>query len=271
MVSMSDELDGVQASLDHQAGGSHEHDQMHAVVTGLIHPTKLGWMFEQPTKFQLDQVRCELFIRHSQFNVFAEGDRPIDERTFLNSVGTIVQACLDSLGFFLATPLRAEILSMVIDSNQLIHLEGRWQELIPERTENYARADKLAPFVHAAINEPLVRLALADLRAAIDSPGDTVMLSYRAIESIRQWFLPEGIADNGAPRRRSWADMKAALDVEETEIRSLETLATARRHGADAIESADQRLNALRTARRIVEQFVARRHSLTIPPAEPSA
>jgi hypothetical protein len=246
---------------------SNQPTQMEAIATGIVHPMKLGWMIERPVSFVMNGVLdCRVVIRQSHFNVIMRGERPDDLGTLLNQVGEIVQACLDSLGFWLATPLRIELLSMIIDGNDVILKDGRWAELLPEEErENptyYAAPEKLGPLVDAAINEPLVRLALADLRTAIDSPGETVALAYRAIESIRQWFLPSTEPDTGAARRRSWEDLKAKLDIPADEIRALQKLATARRHGENTLLPEADRLKALRLARRVVEQFLAHRASV---------
>lgn len=44
----------------------------------------------------------------------------------------------------------------------------------------------------AAVQTFGLRAALAGLRLAIRSPSDTLFYRYRAIESIRQEFLPVG-------------------------------------------------------------------------------
>jgi hypothetical protein len=239
---------------------------MQAIATGIVHPMKLGWMIERPVSFVMNGVLdCRVVIRQSHFNVIIRGERTEDLGTLLNQVGELVQACLDSLGFWLATPLRIELPSMIIDGNDVVLKDGRWAELLPEgERENpayYVAPERLGPLVDAAINEPLVRLALADLRTAIDSPGETVALAYRAIESIRQWFLPSTEPDSGAARKRSWEDLKTELDIREDEIRPLQKLATSRRHGESTLLPEEDRLQALRLARRVVEQFLAHRTS----------
>lgn len=95
----------------------------------------------------------------------------------------------------------------------------------------YVAGNELPPFIAAAIREPLARLAFANLRTAIESPDDTGYLAYRAVESVRQWFLVEP-ADDQSARERS--DMRAALAIDGSRLRCLETLALARRHGAAA-------------------------------------
>jgi len=240
-------------------GGPGEPRQMLAVVTGTIHPNRVGWTFDEPIRYTLNGARCQLSIVHSLFNLFIEADRPEDIPTFLNGVGSIVQGCLDALGFFLAAPLRAEVLSMIVDGVEIHYRKLQWDELLPDDS-NIARVEgvTLEPFTRTAIEEPLIRLALADLRTALEQPGDTVMLCFRAIESIRQCFL-DGDADDDSARKRSWIDLRTKLVIERDEITTLEALATSRRHGAETPTSEEQRIEALTLARRIVERFIAYR------------
>ncbi|GAA1566007.1 hypothetical protein GCM10009789_19360 [Kribbella sancticallisti] len=241
-------------------------EQMLAVVTGLVHPNRLGWTYDEPIQYTFDGARCQLSVMLGLFNVFIEADRPDDFATFLNRIGAIVQGCLDSLGFFLAAPLRGEILSMIVDGKELHYRKLQWDEFLPKGSdETRVEAVKLQPFTRMAIEEPLVRLALADLRTALDLPGETVVLCYRAIESIRQWFL-YGDADDDSARKQSWIDLKTHLDIKREEIKPLEAMATSRRHGADTAATERQRVEALTLARKVVERFVAYRVSLTAPP-----
>lgn len=150
----------------------------------------------------LTESACS-FLDTANFISLAKVKSPNDLATFINEVGSIVQGCLDSLGFHLVTPLRAEIMSMIADGNRLIHRTVDWPELLPEPSTRHVAADKLQPFIAAAMDEPLARLALANLWAAIESPDDTGYLAYRAVESVRQWFLV-GEEDDGSAREQSW-------------------------------------------------------------------
>lgn len=239
---------------------------MLAVVMGTVHPVSHRWLFEKPVQIRFPDGKWMLTFRSSQFHIFIEGQEPNDLATFTNEVGSIVQGCLDSLGFHLATPLRAEIMSMVADGNRLIHRTLDWPELLPDPSTRHVAEDKLQPFIAAAMDEPLARLALADLRAAIESPDDTGYLAYRAVESVRQWFLV-GEEDDGSAREQSWRDMRVALAVDESPLRGLSRLARQRRHGAVASPTESQRKEALLLARDVVARFVAhineRRASLT--------
>lgn len=229
---------------------------MLAVVMGTIHPVSDGWLFEEPIHIPFHDGKWMLVVRKSQVHVFIEGQEPDDLGTFVNEVESIAQGCLDALGFHLATPLRVEITSMVVDGNRLVHRTLRWPELLPDPSTLHVTEDKLQPFVSATIEESLARMALADLRRAIDSPDDTVFLAYRAVESVRQWFLI-GAADDGEARKKSWKDMRAVLSLEESRLRWLEKLALSRRHGAIAPPTGSQREEAILLARDVVARFIA--------------
>lgn len=232
---------------------------MLALVMGTVHPVSGGWHLEDPVHIPFPDGKWRLIIKHSQFHVFIEGQEPDDLPTFMNEVGSIVQGCLDSLGFHLASSIRAEIRSMVVDGTQLFIRTPSWRELLPELLTDpsvpYVTGDKLQPFITATIKEPLARLALADLRTAIESPDDTGYLAYRAVESVRQWFLV-GTADDQSARERSWSDMRTTLGLDESRLRWLGTLALSRRHGAVAPLTEGQRKEALLLGRDIVTRFI---------------
>jgi hypothetical protein len=242
---------------------------MLAVVMGAVHPVSSGWHLEDPVHIPFSDGKWMLIVKHSQFHVFIEGQKPDDLPTFMNEVGSIVQGCLDSLGFHLVSPLRAEIRSMVIDGNMLIQRRPGWPELSPELLTDpsipHVTADRLQPFLAAAMCEPLVRFALADLRMAIESPDDTGYLAYRAVESVRQWFLV-GEEDDDSARKQSWIDMRAALEIDESRLRWLDRLARQRRHGAATLITESQRKESLLLARGVVARFIAHINERGTPP-----
>ena len=109
--------------------------------------------------------------------------------------------------------MRVEVNSLVIDGNRLITSTPRWPQLIDAPLKVVVSGLDLAPFIQAATAEPLARLALADLRAAIDAADETLFLSYRAVERVRQWFLEPNVEEDNRVRRESWAKMRNTLSV----------------------------------------------------------
>lgn len=236
---------------------------MLAVATGIVHPLEGSWKFDGPIQAPFPDGRWEIFVNDSRFHVFIDGKEPADLGTFINEVASIVQGCLDSLGYHLATPLRAEVTSMVIDGNKLVYRTSRWAELLSEQSRNSVAEDELQPYVDAVISEPLARLALADLRTAIESPDDTLYLAYRAVESVRQWFLV-GEVDDKPARKASWDRMRSELGIaDDGPTRRLEKLAMSRRHGGATPPTGDERTEAMLLARDIVARFVGHLHART--------
>jgi hypothetical protein len=116
--------------------------------------------------------------------------------------------------------------------------------------------------------EPLARLALADLRGAIESPDDTVLLTYRAVESVRQWFL-DGNEDDPRAREKSWIAMRSTLGVDKERTQGLAELAKSRRHGGATPSTGEERKEALLIARDVVERFVIHLNPSQADPSEP--
>lgn len=233
---------------------------MMGYATGVIHPLQGNWNFEQPISASFHDGNWQLHVKQSRFHLFISGERPDDLSTFQNEVISIVQGCVDALGFHLAASLRIELTSLLIDGNHLIISTNGWPALTDDLNRTKVSAQYLEPFVQAAITEPLARLALADLRSAIDTPDDTPFLSYRAVESVRQWFLPAQGEDEGSTRTASWQSMRSALGIEENSLRRLAALAKGRRHGGGKPPTGEEREESLRLSRNIVAAFVQHIH-----------
>lgn len=226
-------------------------------ATGLIHPVYGGWFLEKPMELAFPDGKWILVVRDSRFHLFLHGPPPEDVATLRNEIVSLVQGCLDGMAFHLAASLRVEVVSLVIDGTHLVHFTTQWPDLLEGPLRAQIPEGELQPFFQAALTEPLARAALADLRSAIEMPDDTSFLAYRALESVRQWFLAVGAEDEENARKQSWAKMRSELGVGEKECRRLASLAAVRRHGGVQPPTASERLEALRFARQVVAQFVA--------------
>jgi len=119
---------------------------------------------------------------------------------------------------------------------------------VARRRELVARA-VATQFV--GVHGQIARNALMDLRLAILEPALAPYFSYRAAESIRQYFVP----DRGAKPRESWDAMHAALGTSRSEL--FEDPATAVRHGELMDIKNEQGTAYLQSASRILEAFIA--------------
>jgi hypothetical protein len=155
------------------------------IAVGSIHPESGAWYFEEPLQLPFHDGDWTVVIHDSQFHAAVSGRQPTDVATFRNELTSIVQGCLDSLGFLLAVPLQAEVRSIVMqgedDQVQLALRRHGWPDVLDQQPELPLRAEApdLQPMVATAVQEPLARLALADLRAALQYPDDTLFYAYR--------------------------------------------------------------------------------------------
>ena len=171
----------------------------------------------------------------------------------------MVQGLLDALGFHLATPLRAEVSSLVTQGNTLVIRTLTWEDLRQEpNSPPHVDGSALRPFFHATASNSFARHALADLRAALEYPDDTAFYAYRAIETVRQSFV-RGDSDTDAARRKSWQALRDALNVDPESLDQARTLARPRRHGETGKPSLGeaQRFQVLTLARDVVQSFVS--------------
>jgi hypothetical protein len=237
------------------------------IATGTIHPEGRGWQFDDPQPMTFDDGAWTVSIQDNKFQVVAVGRPPKDLETFRNEIVSIVQGCLDSLGFLLAVPLQAEIRTISVQRSdsevvQLGWCRQEWPQLLGETSSWPPRVegDRLQPLIAVTVAEPLARLALADLRAALQYPDDSLFYAYRAIESVRQWFQEDGQISNRA-RDQAWEAMRASSlrlprDPVDDPIDQLARWSVGRRHGELAPPTEDQRKEGLVTARRAVRSFI---------------
>ena len=136
------------------------------IAVGSIHPESGAWYFEEPLQLPFHDGDWTVVIHDSQFHVIVSGQQPTNVASFRNELTSIVQGCLDSLGFLFAVPLQAEVRSIVMqgenDQVQLALRRHGWPELLDGQPELPLRAEAsdLQPLVAATVQVPLARLAL---------------------------------------------------------------------------------------------------------------
>jgi len=211
----------------------------------------------------------------SRFTVVAQpspislGCSPSELATAINDGITIASACFDALGVSVGASLNAEVIGGSL-AEMAFSMGTRWTQagFASGKEPVFVPASDLQPLVQAAVENGLVAAALSDLSLAIGRPNDTAFFAFRAIESIRQAFLPEDCL--GAPSStsreavaESWTLLRGALGFERDELQPLASLATPRRHGAPVALPEEERLRAIRLAREVVLRFVSDRGGVT--------
>lgn len=239
------------------------------VFAGRLHPERYGWpgaRVETDFTFHDQPLHLTLSISWAQLAIDVVGSYSGPLLDLKNVLLNYAQNVVDAFGFVAAAGLDIEIMSCVDPAGELYIFNTAFDGL---RDTGDISEDEMSMFRTLAQVGGLdfgVRAGLADVRQAIRSPLDTLFYCYRAIESIRQQYLPAyASVDDQAARKSSWAAMRAAASVEESETRWLAALATPRRHGSVSETTEDDRRRALQPARKVVLSYALN----WSPPAEP--
>ena len=123
---------------------------------------------------------------------------------------------------------------------------------------------------HYDARSPFLRLAAINYMHAIREPQETFMFSYRAVESIRQYFVKALQTANGNSEKEltyeSWTKLRTTLNIgpeksntnyEDCFLQWLTDRAEKNRHGELTIPCREQYLAAITTAHTIILRFVA--------------
>ena len=117
-------------------------------------------------------------------------------------------------------------------------------------------------------HNPFLRLAVINYMHAIREPQETFMFSFRAIESIRQYFVKALQTANGNSekefKRESWNTLRTTLNIgveytnyENCFLKWLDTRAKENRHGKLTIPCRQEYVAAITTAHTVILRFVA--------------
>lgn len=230
-----------------------------AIFHGFVHPIGGGWTFDDPFEIDFPEGdNWQVFIKGGRFTALLFGKIGPDLTSLVNEVTNVVQGLVDSLGFHLGLALSVELSGGFVSPDQVIFAaQTIWPEAVGRSPNDPLRVDAavLIPFTKVSIEEPLVRLALADLNLAIRHSDDTAFYSYRAVESIRQWYQLE--APPTEDPKEGWRRLRSALGIEESEMIQLAHLAARRRHGESGASITEaKRLWSIAVARNILRAFV---------------
>ena len=184
---------------------------------GTVHPAEHGWEIDGLVPNRSSDPCWFFTLQESQFRVQTLGGYREDFATFRNEVMSFVRGVLDALGFCLGCALVPELRSTSWAPDGQTTFTPGWPAVagLDDNQPLRVSVDQLGPFIEVAVQEPLVRCALSDLSLAIDRPDDTSFYAYRAVESIRQFFVGSSLSENGerSEKEKSWRELRNALDV----------------------------------------------------------
>ncbi|MBX9671109.1 MAG: hypothetical protein K2X93_26200 [Candidatus Obscuribacterales bacterium] len=208
------------------------------VLTGRVYPERAnvsismpGWRchFIDTGAGVSGQLTTEISL--CQISAIYYAEAPVSELLPLkNAVEDAIRTQLDILGFVLGIGYDAEI-------TQAILLDGHKQVVIGvgiEALDRYSKHDFDGIIALFSVEESdFLRRSLADLREAIKSPKDTGEFCYRAIETIRKYFVKANLLDDSKREdsNKSWKFLREELNVARERIDEISKFAVDPRHG----------------------------------------
>lgn len=201
-----------------------------------------GLSGEFTTSIELSQVHVLYFSEQEEFCL----------ATLKNVVEDSIRLQVDILGFTSGCRYDVEITHAC---NLMTFEESIFGVGIPVLMDRQnKRFEELLPLFSRKESDYL-RRCLADLREAMGQPKDTGELCFRAIETLRQYFI---YANNlpGDDSKKSWEIMRDQLGIERKPIDEISKYALQQRHGGTAPISDEERAQIFSKTWSIVDRFI---------------
>jgi hypothetical protein len=203
-----------------------------------------------------DEINGELryYISLSQVTATFVCEKPVaNVYTLKNYVEDAIRVALDALGYTMACGYDLEVTEMIDSLGNRPIVFG-----VGITAKEKAASDAGVSFedimeVFKDVRGGYLQLSLGDLREAIRVPKDTGFFCYRAIESLRQFFLREKGAKD---EKSSWEMLRSELRVDRADINAIKKLADPVRHGDSVAISDAQRAKTFIRTWGIVNKFV---------------
>lgn len=202
------------------------------------------------------KLKVFLSILKSQISVYITSDKKVsDFETLRNIILEFIHGHTDSFGYLHGLAYDVEITSISGDQNEPYLIYGVQINEIEKDYNNRPINDlnKILPLM-AGDNRHL-RYIFSDLRRAIKYPNDTGVHCYRAIETIRQFFLDGDPHDKDA-RKQSWEKLRNSLNVTEDYLKSVEKYSLSARHGRPILMTGLKRVEIMKQTWKVVDRFL---------------
>jgi len=186
--------------------------------------------------------------------IFTTSSKVENIYTLKNIIEDGIRLEVDVLGYIFGCGYDIEVTTMVdSEGNEpIIFGVGIW-ELEQQKDKRLENINKIFSLFGDHKGDYL-RRCLGDIREAIRLPKDTGFFCYRAIETIRQFFVHEkGFTSD----KESWEQLRELLKIERTFIEYIKQFADSIRHGDVKYISAEQRSKVLTDTWDIVDRFIA--------------
>ena len=203
-----------------------------------------------------DEIHGELryYISLSQVTATFVCEKPVaNVYTLRNYVEDAIRVALDALGYTLACGYDLEVTEMIDSLGNRPIVFGVGIPAVENAAAQGGVSFEAIMSLFADARGAYLQRCLADLREAIRIPKDTGFFCYRAIESLRQFFLRDKAAKD---EKSSWKILRSELGVDRADIDAVKALADPVRHGDSAGISDDQRAKTFQLTWGIVNKFV---------------
>lgn len=233
--------------------------------TGLVHPQGGNWRLDFPVRVKYREREVGVMLNRSVFHMIVTEDREDDEpfdawahRVWLTYVPA-VQGVVDALGFHLGAHLTLEPIGGAIDGAGGVGMRVDLHGFSYGADENGNIAgDVFGPTATSAVGDSAARFALRDVARALAFDEDCAFHCFRALEDIRQHYLPAGASDDGAARKASWDTLHADLGTERDAFTDIQKEALRRRHGDEATSTPEQRAEWTRLTRDVIYAYLTK-------------
>ena len=170
-----------------------------------------------------------------------------------NMIEDIVRIALDALGYTKGCGYDLEITVMTDSLCNPPIVFGVSIPAIERSADNAGVSFKDIMEIFKDVRGAYLRRSLADLREAIRVPKDTGFFCFRAIESLRQFFVRE---KGKKKKSSSWQMLRTELGVERADIEVVQELADSVRHGGDSGISDSERAKTFEITWGIINKFI---------------
>ena len=227
---------------------------MQRVFFGLVLPERSDVSIAGPITIESNEpspYKIIMSILRSQIHATCTWDESVNLSTFKNIVEFQARLIVDAIGLHECCGYDMEIISAIDPVTGAHDVFG-----VQETLDINKGFPDFVEMVKKAGREPALYVALANFREAIRVPHETSLYCYRAIEAIRQVFVPEGVdRDSGSARIASWSAMRQALNLLEDTIRESEPFAKSSRHGQLVEQPWSLRKRHMEIAHEIIRRF----------------
>jgi hypothetical protein len=203
-----------------------------------------------------DEIHGEMryYISFSQITAIFICEKPVaNVYSLKNYVEDAIRVALDALGYVLACGYDLEVTEMIDSVGNAPIVFGVGIPAVEKVAEKAGVSFEAILRLFADSKGGYLQRCLADLREAIRAPKDTGFFCYRAIESLRQFFVREkAVKDDKA----SWEILRSELGVDKADIDFVKDFADPVRHGDSAVISDAQRAKTFQLTWGVVNKFI---------------